>query len=250
MSASKLQFPHASRCSTKPVWRPAKGKQPKYTRQLLQRDVSAAVVQDVAAATLHSTPAPVYATVAALAASFVGTFVVAPRFKKNFKEEDDWQTIYEELVRNGGVQGISAADASKRRGAVIVDVRLARKAELGKPSNSLNIPLYQPIQGWDIPSTIRRIGFAFFGIFGTERNPDFSEEVLARVPKNKEVILACEMGGSLENKSGTKWGFQSRSLKAAYYFQQMGYKKVLYLDGGVGAWVRAGLPLDYPEQGS
>jgi hypothetical protein len=35
------------------------------------------------------------------------------------------------------------------------------------PQGSVNVPLYRPILGWDIPSNIRRAGFAFFGVFGT-----------------------------------------------------------------------------------
>lgn len=38
--------------------------------------------------------------------------------------------------------------------------------------------------------------------------------------------MLCESGGSLDNKPGTKYGFQSRSLKAAYFLQQAGYNKV------------------------
>ncbi len=36
----------------------------------------------------------------------------------------------------------------------------------------------------------------------------------------------CEMGGSLDVSTGSKFGFQSRSLKAAYYLREAGYKKV------------------------
>jgi rhodanese-related sulfurtransferase len=62
------------------------------------------------------------------------------------------------------------------------------------------------------------------------------------VPKGKEVLVICESGGSLENKSGTQFGFQSRSLKAAFYLQRLGYK-VAHVRGGVGQWEREGLPL-------
>lgn len=47
-----------------------------------------------------------------------------------------------------------------------------------------------------------------------------------RMPPGKEVVLICEMGGSLENKPGTQFGFQSRALKAAYYLKKAGYNKV------------------------
>ena len=36
----------------------------------------------------------------------------------------------------------------------------------------------------------------------------------------------CETGGSLQNKPGTQFGFQSRALKAAYFLKKAGYTKV------------------------
>lgn len=46
--------------------------------------------------------------------------------------------------------------------------------------------------------------------------------------------MLCESGGSLDNKPGTKYGFQSRSLKAAYFLQQAGYNKVCIESRGGG----------------
>lgn len=217
---------------------------------------------------------------------------------------------------------------------MLIDVRLANKYEGGHSATAQSIPLYLPIQGWGLPSIIRRAGFAFFGIFGTELNTEFAADVQARVPKGeqcmqsrppralaancgrhdgalaaparapmlptallpaalclcmragKTVLLICESSsGSLTNKSGTKYGFQSRcggcsttrrpcarlgrcqqrphttlpvvaptqttirrSLKAAYFLQQAGYKNVAYVTGGLPAWARAQLPMaDGPE---
>jgi hypothetical protein len=50
----------------------------------------------------------------------------------------------------------------------------------------------------------------------------------AALPPSK-VIVICETGGSMENKPGTSFGFQSRSLKAVYYLQQAGFTRVLHL---------------------
>lgn len=50
---------------------------------------------------------------------------------------------------------------------MLVDVRLGNKYEASHAAGSLSIPLYLPIQAWDLPSVIRRLGFAFFGIYGT-----------------------------------------------------------------------------------
>jgi hypothetical protein len=51
--------------------------------------------------------------------------------------------------------------------AILLDVRLGSKYEAGHAEGSLSTPLYLPIQKWDVASSIRRAGFAFFGIYGT-----------------------------------------------------------------------------------
>ena len=46
-----------------------------------------------------------------------------------------------------------------------------------------------------------KVGFSLFGIFpATELDPDFLDVALGALPKNKELILVCETGGSLESK--------------------------------------------------
>ncbi len=51
--------------------------------------------------------------------------------------------------------------------SVLVDVRLPAKFEEQHPAGAKGVPLYLPIQKWDVASTLRRVGFAFFGIYGT-----------------------------------------------------------------------------------
>jgi hypothetical protein len=42
--------------------------------------------------------------------------------------------------------------------------------------DSVNVPLYQPIQGWDAFNIARRAGYLFFGVLeGTEPNPNFMQ---------------------------------------------------------------------------
>jgi hypothetical protein len=64
-----------------------------------------------------------------------------------------------------------------------MDVRLARKFQAGAMQYSQNFPLYQPISGWGLVANIRRAGFSFFGIYGTERNMGWLTEVEAALPK-------------------------------------------------------------------
>lgn len=43
---------------------------------------------------------------------------------------------------------------------------------------SVNVPLYQPIEGWDAYNIARRVGYLAFGVLeGTEANPNFMEGV-------------------------------------------------------------------------
>ena len=100
-----------------------------------------------------------YGTLGASAVGFVGTFAVAPRFREQFKEDLDWREIYAALVQQGGVRTVTASDAYRQTSsgkAVLLDVRMARKYEQGHAANAVNVPLYNPISRWDIPSIIRR----------------------------------------------------------------------------------------------
>jgi rhodanese-related sulfurtransferase len=112
------------------------------------------------------------------------------------------------------------------------------------------VPLYVPIQKWDVFSNVRRVAFAFFGIAGTELNPEFLSGVNAATKgnKNAELVVLCERGGSLENRPQMKLGFQSRSLKALFYLRRAGYRNVRHMTGGLSAWAADGLPLEDGQQ--
>ena len=67
-----------------------------------------------------ATPEAVDATTAAYVGlglaglSFIGTFVVAPRFKESFKEDIDWKDMYPELVKSG-IKSVRPAEAYAKR---------------------------------------------------------------------------------------------------------------------------------------
>lgn len=69
--------------------------------------------------------------------------------------------------------------------AVLVDVRLGLKHEQSHAEGSKSLPLYIPIQGWGPAAVVRRIGFSFFGIYGTQLNTAFPEEAAAVIPKGE-----------------------------------------------------------------
>jgi len=69
-----------------------------------------------------------------------------------------------------------------------VDVRLDRKFSKGAIDGSESYPLYQPIAGWGLAANIRRAGFAFFGIYGTERNLQWLAQIESQVPKSARAL--------------------------------------------------------------
>lgn len=184
------------------------------------------------------------------AAGFVGAFFVAPNFKEDLKEDFSWKEMVLAL-READLKSIPAEEAQKnmRQGAVIVDVRSPSDYDQGFIEGSLNVPLYRAIQGWGLAANVRRAAFAFFGIYGSELNPNWLAEMEEKVPKNKKVVVACSRGGTI-NARGTKFGFESRSLKAAFRLQNAGYRSVQHLKGGISQWERDGLPiLEYYDDG-
>lgn len=183
--------------------------------------------------------------VATGASTFLGFFLLLPQFKDSFRgNEDSWNDIYPILAASqvSTVTPTYAADKIRERKAVLLDVRLAGKYQELHPARGRSVPLYRSIVGWDPASTLRRAGFLFFGVSNSERDPNFLPSLFLAAPsKSKEVILICESGGSLTPKPGASRGFQSRSLKAAYYLIKEGYRQVSVVEGGFQQWVREGL---------
>ena len=190
--------------------------------------------------------------------SFLAFFLVIPQFSDAFRgSEDSWNDIYPTLATSSALSSIKPSDASDRvnqRKAVLLDVRFLDKHIESHPAKSRPVPLYRPIEGWNAASILRRAGFFFFGVQNSERDPDFIPSLsLAAPKKNQEVILICDTGGSVESKVGALKGFQSRSLKAAYYLIKEGYSRVSFVEGGFQQWVRDGLNVaegveDFEEQ--
>lgn len=73
--------------------------------------------------------------------------------------------------------------------AVVIDVRMQRAYVQGTAPGAVNHPLYQPIAGWTLPANMRRAGFAFFGMYGTERNPAWLRDLQLEVPKGTLAVL-------------------------------------------------------------
>eukprot|EP00238_Polyblepharides_amylifera_P008962 CAMPEP_0196583154 /NCGR_PEP_ID=MMETSP1081-20130531/42282_1 /TAXON_ID=36882 /ORGANISM="Pyramimonas amylifera, Strain CCMP720" /LENGTH=238 /DNA_ID=CAMNT_0041903951 /DNA_START=233 /DNA_END=949 /DNA_ORIENTATION=+ len=186
---------------------------------------------------------PVTIVSLATAVSYVIIFFIVPRINRNFKESGSWISTYEFLVKNNLVS-LTAKDAARAQqtGAVMLDVRPAEEFSGGFVEDSLSVPLYRPIQGWGAAANLRRAGFAFFGSTGSELNPDWLQQVQGQIKKGTHVVVMCSRGGSLASQSST-YGYESRSLKAAFLLMQAGYSNVLHLKGGIEQWERDDLPL-------
>jgi len=53
---------------------------------------------------------------------------------------------------------------------------------------------------------------------------------------DKEIIVVCNTGGTLEQSTNFQTGKQSRSLMAAYDMLNLGFSKLSFLEGGYNQW--------------
>lgn len=117
-------------------------------------------------------------------------------------------------MRRNNVTMVTPAqlEAALAAGTPIIDIRPAAEYAAGFIQGSVNVPLYQPIQGWEQRKVLRRIGFALFGVFnGTEVNPDFEQQLQEAVPDVQGgAVLICNLGGSMTPVGEHKKGQQSR----------------------------------------
>ena len=155
-------------------------------------------------------------------------------------------------VKELDVEGVRAALA---RGATVIDVRPRDEFDNRRLEGSVSCELFRRIDGSSGSQNLRKAAFAFFGINGSELNPEFLDEVAAVVggaQKNsggggfqlpwqaqkgggasQEVVLVCWTGGTLEESRNFPLGVQSRSLTAAYQLVKQGYRNVSFVGGGL-----------------
>ncbi|PSC67375.1 rhodanese-like domain-containing chloroplastic [Micractinium conductrix] len=149
-----------------------------------------------------------------------------------------WEMISKSL-KKAGVAFVTP-DAAARARTPVVDIRPDNEYKKGRLPGATNCQYYRSIEGWSPDKIIRRLGFSFFGVYGTEANPDFLAQVAAAQPKkNGGVILVCNVGGSLTPTGPSEFGRQSRSLTAAYELVQAGYSNIKVLENGYYGWCKA-----------
>ena len=164
-------------------------------------------------------------------------------------------------LQAGGLESVEPERALElqSKGATIVDIRTADKYAKKHIAGSVNVPLFRPVQGRSPADNAKRLAMAFFQMTATERNSDFAAEALEALPKNKPVVVACDIGGTLEvtieKKRGGKvvkafedkervFGRESRSLKACYELKKAGFSKLYHLKDGQQMWEYKGLPME------
>lgn len=194
-----------------------------------------------------------------------------------------WEAMKRSL-REGGVVMVAPQEVSglQRRGAVLVDVRPRGDYARARVPGALSAPIYRLIEGWSFEQTMRRLGYALFGVFhGTEVNDAFLSELSAAVQQaaaapsppssGPRVVLYCSQGGSIDpvgaaavaaaagpvpggagGGAGGRRGWQSRSLVAAYALldglpEEYAGGRVGVLRGGFSDWVRGGRQVEGQE---
>jgi len=152
-----------------------------------------------------------------------------------------WEIISNTL-KEKKVKFISAQEVkfAAERGIPIIDVRPKSEYAKGHIKGAANVQYYRLIEGWSAWKTLRRIGFTFFGVVGTEPNTDFLNQAAAVVPDASQgAVLVCNLGGNLDPDYGpSPYGYQTRSLMAAYELYEAGFDNLQVLKDGMGGWTR------------
>ncbi|WPT14114.1 Rhodanese-like domain-containing protein 14 [Picochlorum sp. SENEW3] len=171
-----------------------------------------------------------------------------------------WPVMYTYLARKK-LKSINQdqALAEMKKGALLLDVRLAMDFENQHAQGAENVPLFRITAGNSSWDNVKRVVMAGLNMKATERDPDFIENVNALVKNNKrrKIIVMCNIGGTLDTvikvastgkltktDKDRSFGRESRSLKACYELLRAGYKNVVHLEGGLSEWRYKGYPLD------
>ncbi|CAD7700475.1 unnamed protein product [Ostreobium quekettii] len=145
------------------------------------------------------------------------------------------EKMYEKM-RKAGVAVITVDEmlASQAKGIPVLDVRPKNEYEKGHIPDSVNIPLYDLITGWQPYKIARRGGHLIFGsIDGTEFQEDFLDECVKQLDREMGVTVVCNMGATLEEDATTFSGRATRSLMAAHELVCQDFKNVSILQKGV-----------------
>ncbi|KAI7840270.1 hypothetical protein COHA_006052 [Chlorella ohadii] len=176
-----------------------------------------------------------------------------------------WPVMHTYLTEKGLKQvDEEEALALARKGAVIVDVRLADDYKKEHIEGAVSVPMFRLTQGTSNWDNVKRFVMGSLAMKATERDPDFLANFGKAMGGNKRktIIVACAVGGTLDTVASwgvrvattgksaqdpdRAFGRETRSLKACYELMQAGYTNVIHLKGGLSSWRYNG----YPTEGS
>lgn len=164
-----------------------------------------------------------------------------------------WKRAYDTLTGGGkqGLRVVSPQEAAKlKRGRwALVDVRTEDAFGRCTAAGAVNVPKYRLLEPTDPFRVAQMALFMSLDTTPVEENPDFAEQIAAAAQGARGVVLCCAEGGSLESTPSFPSGKTSRSLVAAYLaLEEAGLKNVAWMEGGLNAYMRAGLPAEGPEE--
>lgn len=167
----------------------------------------------------------------------------------------NWPVVYQRLL-DAGVQTVpieEASDMVKKKGAVIVDVRMEDAFAGGTPEGAVNVPFFKYFEGdGSAGANLKKVAAFFVGLPAKERNPDFNTMALEKLPKNKPLIVTCDRGGNLDGSRTNSFGTAKEysdtdqytlSLKAAYLLYEAGFTQLSIMKGGISNWRAKKLPM-------
>eukprot|EP00271_Cylindrocystis_brebissonii_P008892 TRINITY_DN23413_c0_g1_i1.p1 TRINITY_DN23413_c0_g1~~TRINITY_DN23413_c0_g1_i1.p1 ORF type:complete len:301 (-),score=49.03 TRINITY_DN23413_c0_g1_i1:1024-1926(-) len=146
--------------------------------------------------------------------------------KKQVREEAAAERRWEAQVTEGRVKSLSSKEAGyacELSSHTLLDVRPAYEHDKSWVKNSVWVPAFVQQDGWSPGAVLNKFSnFALGGWWSgsalTKMNERFMPDVVAKIPKSANVIVACQRG--------------LRSLAACEQLYKAGYRNLFWLQGG------------------
>ncbi|GLC43149.1 hypothetical protein PLESTB_000857900 [Pleodorina starrii] len=138
-------------------------------------------------------------------------------------------------VTEGKVRNLSGADIRQHLadGWVLLDVRPPSEASKARIQGAVEVPLFLEDESVSLSSLIKRasaFGMGGWWLGGTHMvpNPNFMQEVQAKVPKTARLVVGCQKG--------------LRSLAACEQLSLAGYETLAWVNGGFDSCKKGEVP--------
>ncbi|KAL3696052.1 hypothetical protein R1sor_010128 [Riccia sorocarpa] len=154
---------------------------------------------------------------------------MAQDLAEQIKEMAAAEKRWESQVKEGKVKSLSAKEAGYAidlSGYTLLDVRPSTEHKKAYVKNSVWIPIFDENKSMDPGTLLSKVSnFAMGGWWSgsplMKYNERFMPDVVAKIPKSANVILACQKG--------------LRSLAACEQLYRAGYRNLYWLNGGFDA---------------